>query len=147
MSRRLKLVAISLLLLSTLWIALRFGFPYTLFFQHTCDRFETELSYDGHGRKVISTLEACTTFGSTAQEWVDLVAASGRRERIFTFVPWGGELPLHEVTVRGPLEPVVTWSGPSAMHIAVGTVDQILDQRDHVDGVHVSYEVGTVIYK
>jgi len=41
----------------------------------------------------------------------------------------------------------VTWSGPSAMHIAVGTVDQILDQRDHVDGVHVSYEVGTVIYK
>jgi hypothetical protein len=146
MSRRLKVIGVSLFPLGFLSIVVVLGLPYYLF-RNACDRVESVLSRDSLGRTVTSTFEACTTIGTSTREWVDLVLASGRRRRVLTFVPWGGELSSPGVTVREPFEPVVTWANPSAMHISIGTVSQLSEQHDDVDGVRITYSIGTIIYR
>jgi hypothetical protein len=109
-----------------------------------CDRFESLLATDGHGRTVKSTFEACTLIGTATQEWVDLVTTSGRHRTIMAFVPWGGE---GGPGAHGPFEPVVTWTTPGAMHISIGTVGSITEKHDSVDGVDVTYDIGTILHK
>jgi hypothetical protein len=85
---------------------------------------------------VTSTFEACGGFGTTVEERIDLVAPSGRHERIMTFLPWVGVDPAEK---REPLEPLVTWTEPAAIRVTLGTVGRIIEKHDDVDGVHITY--------
>jgi hypothetical protein len=55
-----------------------------------------------------------------------------------TFLPWVGVNPAEK---REPLEPLVTWTAPTAIRVRLGTVGLITERHDDVDGVHISYEI------
>jgi hypothetical protein len=118
-----------------------------MLFRHPCDRFETTLSRNVQGRSVAYVFEACTTIGTVTEGRVDLIPATGPRIRIFTFVPWGGEISYKGVAVKGPFEPTATWVGPNDLRISIGTVGQVLQRQTEVDGVRVSYDIGSELYK
>ena len=108
---------------------------------------ETALAHDNRGRIVLATLEACTTIGTVTSERVDLVYPSGHRDRIFTFVPWGGEIRVGGITAKEPYNPSATWLSPTTLRISVGTVDSVVDQRSEVGDVKISYDLGAILYK
>lgn len=116
-------------------------------FRHPCDTVETVLSRDGQGRRVVSVFQACTAVGTSVQESVDLVDPTGRRVRLLTFVPWGGETSHRGVPIKGPFEPSATWRTPSDLRISVGTVEQVIEQHGEVDSVHVTYDIRTDLSK
>ena len=39
----------------------------------------------------------------------------------------------------------VDWSNPAVIHISIGVVSSIAEKLDEVDGVHITYDIGTVI--
>jgi hypothetical protein len=39
----------------------------------------------------------------------------------------------------------VDWSNPAVIHISIGVVSSITEKLDEVDGVHITYDIGTVI--
>jgi hypothetical protein len=116
-------------------------------FRHPCDRVKAVLSQDAQGRSVVSVFQACTTIGTSSEGWVDLVLPEGRRVRLFTFVPWDGELRYRGVPVEGPFKPSATWLTPSDLRLSVGTVNQIILERHEAAGVHISYDVRTDLSK
>lgn len=115
-------------------------------FRHICDRYETVLSHDDR-RSVAYVFEACTTIGANNEAWVDIVSPTGHRIRIFSFVPWGGEISYHGVTAKGPFEPAATWLSPNELRISIGTVGRVLQRQPEADGVHVTYDIGLELYK
>lgn len=116
-------------------------------FRHPCDGVETVLSRDAQGRSVVSVFQACTTVGTSVQEWVDLVEPTGRRVHLLTFVPWGGETTYRGALVKGPFEPSATWLTPSDLRLSIGTVGQVIQKRDEAAGVHITYDIRTDLSK
>jgi hypothetical protein len=110
-----------------------------------CDHYESVLATDERGRTVRSTFEACGP-GVGNTEWLDLVSSSGQRRRIFAFEPWGGVLTSRGTPVKEPFEPVVTWSAPDNLHIAIGTVSAVLEKYDTVGDVHVTYNIEMTLH-
>jgi hypothetical protein len=108
--------------------------------QDPCDRVETALSRDGQGRAVMY-VNACE------QEWVDLVSPNGRRVRLLTFSPWGGEITHNGMPVKGPFEPSATWKSANELRISIGTVGSVEERRTEANGVHVTYDIGLMLYK
>lgn len=118
-----------------------------ILFPHPCDHFETVLSRHVHGRSVAYVFQACTTIGASNQACVDLIPSTGRRIRIFSYVPWGGEISYKGVSAKGPFEPTATWVALNELRISIGTVDQVLQRRTEADGVHVTYDIGSELYR
>ena len=116
-------------LLVVLWSRLR----------EDCNRVETALSRDDRGRAVMY-VNACE------QEWVDLVSPNGRRVRLLTFSPWGGELTHNGMPVKGPFEPSATWESANDLRISIGTVGSVGRRRTEANGVHVTYDIGLELY-
>ena len=116
-------------------------------FRHPCDRVQTVLSRDNQGRDIVSVFQACTAIGTSLQEWVDLVLPNGRRVRLFTFVPWGGETSYRGEPVRGPFEPSATWVSPRDLRLSIGTVNRVIQARSQAAGVRITYDVRTDLSK
>jgi hypothetical protein len=146
MRRPLKLITLVVAGLVTLGVALVLCLRVVLF-RHSCDRVQTVLSQDSQGGTVISVFRACTAIGTSVEAWVDLVSPTGRRVRLLTFVPWGGESSYQGSPVTGPFEPSATWVTPTDLRISVGTVDQVIEERSEASGVHITYDIGTVLSK
>jgi hypothetical protein len=41
--------------------------------------------------------------------------------------------------------PQVDWTNPAVIHISIGVVSGIAEKHDEVDGLHIAYDIGTVI--
>ncbi len=139
----LTIVGISMIVVGVgafLW--LRFGL-----FGHACDQVETVLSRDSQSRTVVDVSQACTAIGTSTEEWVELVSSTGRRVRVLTFVPWGGEYPNGGPPVNGPFLPSVTWISSDDLQVSIGTVQQVLQQRTKAAGVRITYDIGTDLSK
>jgi hypothetical protein len=129
-------------------IGIAFALGLRLFlFRHPCDRVQTVLSRDGRGRTVVSVFDACTAVGTSVQESVDLLTPPGNRVRLFTFVPWGGEIRHQGEAVTGPFKPSATWITPSDLRLSIGTVDRVIHERSEAEGVRITYDVGTDLSK
>src|SRR6185437_1446341 len=146
MRRLLKITALVLSGLIAVSVALIFALR-LISSRHACDRVQTVLSRDSQGRTVVSAFQACTTIGTSTQGWVDLVLPVGRRIRLFTFVPWGGEIRYRGVSVKGPFKPSVTWLTPNDLRLSIGTVDQVTQERSEAAGIHITYAVRTDLSK
>ncbi len=113
-----------------------------------CDREERVLATDATGRSVISEFEACTSFGTTLAETIELRSPSGRSTTILTYAPNGGQAGCKwKMFPRAREGDTVTvdWSNPAVIHISIGVVSSIVEKLDQVDGVHITYDIGTVI--
>jgi hypothetical protein len=42
-------------------------------------------------------------------------------------------------------EPSVDWSNPHDIHISISVVYGISEKHDDVNGVHITYDIGTVV--
>jgi hypothetical protein len=112
-----------------------------------CDREEKVLATDATGRSVISEFEACTSVGTTLAETIELRSASGHSMTIFKYEPSGGMVGCRwKMFPRArELEPSVDWSDRGVIHISIGVVGSIYRKVDEVDGLRVTYDIGTVI--
>ncbi len=131
---------VSLLAVSVLWLVASKVF----LFRHPCDRLARVLSRSRDGATVVGVFRACTVVGTVVVERVDLVTAHGRRFRLLTFVPWGGEFP-QGARVKAPFEPSATWLSAHDVVISIGTVDRVLQERPEAAGIHVTYDVHMVL--
>lgn len=143
MRRSYKVAAI---VAGSLLVVIIVGFMSLKFFlfRHPCDRLDTVLSRNSNGAKVVDVFQACTTVGTSVVERVDLVTAGGHRVRLLTFVPWDGGVP-RGVRVKAPFRPSATWLTAHDLCISIGTVDRIIQERAEAEGVHVRYDVSTVL--
>jgi len=105
------------------------------------------LATDATGRSVRSEFEACTSFGTTLDETIELRFASGRSTTILKYEPSGGIVGCKgKIFPRArELEPTLDWSDPRVIHISIGVVYSIYQKVDEIDGVRVTYDIGTVI--
>jgi len=112
-----------------------------------CDREDKVLATDATGRSVISEFEACTSVGTTLAETIELRSASGHSTTIFKYEPSGGMAGCKwKMSPRArELEPSVDWSDRGVIHISIGVVSSIYRKVDEVDGLRVTYDIGTVI--
>jgi hypothetical protein len=130
-------VVMLILLAAVFWFAM---------FRNACDRFDTVLAKDADGRAVVYKFEACTTIGTSVDARVDLVSASGDSTTIFRFSPADGYVSYRGNPVTGSLEPSAEWLSPHSLKISIGTVAAVLDQRSEVEGVRVTYDIGTNLH-
>jgi hypothetical protein len=110
-----------------------------------CDREERVLATDTQGRAVVSVFEACTSFGTTLEESIELKSASGDRKTIFKYEPNGGMAGCKGKSFPPVAEPSVDWSNPRVIHISISVVSSIFQKLDALDGIHVTYEIGPVL--
>jgi hypothetical protein len=115
-----------------------------------CDRWEEVLATDAQGRSVISELEACTSIGTSLSETIELRSAHNRSATILKYAPGGGQAGCKWKMFPRAREGntvKVDWSNPAVIHISIGVVSSIVEKIDEVDGVRVTYDIGTVISK
>lgn len=110
-----------------------------------CDREEKTLATQPGGRSVVSCFAACTSLGTTLTQAIQLRSATGKLQTILEYEPSGGIVGCRGKTFPAEQEPAADWSNPLVIHIAVSVVGDIIEKHDTVDGVHVTYDIGTVI--
>jgi hypothetical protein len=103
------------------------------------------LATDARGRSIVSKFEACTTLGTSMEDSIELKSTSGDRMVIFKYVPDGGIVGCKGKTFPATVEPSVDWSNPSLIHISIPVVSSIVEEHDTVDGMRVTYEIGSVL--
>gem|GEM_PF-3888226 len=107
-----------------------------------------EILAKSNGRSVVSKFEACGQIGTSLAASIVLRSASGHDKTIINYVPNGGQAGCKwNLFPRAREGDAVTvdWSNPAAIHILIGVVSSIADKHDEVDGVHITYDIGTVI--
>jgi hypothetical protein len=114
-------------------------------FRPHCDRDETVLATQSEGRSVVSCFEACTGLGTTLTQSIELRSATGERKTILEYEPNGGIVGCKGKTFPRQQAPSVDWSSPQVIYISIGVVASITEKHDDVNGVHVMYDIGTVI--
>jgi hypothetical protein len=119
---------------------------FAVFPQH-CDKWEEVLSNDPRHGAIIRSQAIRTSFGSTYEESIQWVSPAGRRRIIFTYEPPGGIVSHKGVAIKYPVTPSVTWRDAGDLHIAISAVGSIVEKRDIVGGVHVTYDIGLVIFQ
>jgi len=117
----------------------------TFVFWPHCDRAVNVLATDSHGQSIISCFEACRSLGTTLAESIELKSASGKRTSILEYAPDGGTVGCLGRTFPTNREPVVDWSDPRVIHISISVIASIFKQYDTVNGVKVTYDIGSVI--
>jgi hypothetical protein len=113
-----------------------------------CDREEKVLATGATGRSVISEFEACTSFGTSLAETIELRSASGHSTTILKYVPNGGQVGCKSKMFPRAWEGdtvLVDWTNPAVIHISIGVVSSIEEKHDEVDGLHIAYDIGTLI--
>jgi hypothetical protein len=115
-----------------------------MFWPH-CDHDERTLATQSDGRSVVSLFEACTGFGTTLTQSIELRSETGRRTTILEYQPSGGIVGCRGKAFPTEQEPSVDWSNPQDIHISISVVYGISEKHDTVNGVHVTYDIGTVI--
>ncbi len=79
------------------------------------------------------------------EETVELKSASGKRMTILRYEPNGGIVGCRGKTFPGNQELSVKWSNASVIRISISVVSEILKMNNMVDGIRVTYDIGTVI--
>jgi hypothetical protein len=120
------------------------GLTAYIFWPH-CDRDERVLATQSGGRSVVSCFEACTGFGTTLTQSIELRSARGERKTILAYEPNGGIVGCRGKTFPMEQEPSVDWSNPMAIHISISVVYAISEKHDAVNGIPVIYDIDTVI--
>jgi hypothetical protein len=110
-----------------------------------CDREQRILATQPDGRSVVSYFAACTGVGTTLTQSIELRSVTGRRTTIFEYEPSGGIVGCSGESFPTEQEPSVDWSNPQDIHISISVVDGIFEKHDAVNGVRVTYDIGTVI--
>jgi hypothetical protein len=70
------------------------------------------------------------------------------RKTIIKYVPNGGQAGCKSKVFPRAREGgsvTVDWTNPAVIHISIGVVSSIAEKLDEVDGVHISYDIGTLI--
>jgi hypothetical protein len=124
--------------------AIGFGYVAYILWPH-CDREEKILATDSLGRSIVSCFEACTSFGTSMEESVELKSAAGKKMTILKYEPNGGIVGCRGKTFPGDQELSVDWSNASVIRISISVVSAISKINETVDGVRVIYDIGTVI--
>jgi hypothetical protein len=124
--------------------AIGIGLLVHLWWPH-CDREERILATQPDGRSVVSRFAACTRFGTTLAQSIELRSATGRRTTILEYEPNGGIVGCGGDTFPAQQEPSVEWGTPQDIHISISVVVGIFEKHDAVNGVRVTYDIGTVI--
>jgi len=106
-----------------------------------CNQRVDFLATDGNGRSVVSK------FYCTSTESVELRTASGRETNIFKYESSGGISGCKGKSFPRATETSSTanWIDPHVIRFSIGVIDRIDKQLDEVDGVRVTYDIGTVI--
>src|SRR5271170_4410210 len=106
-----------------------------------CNRRDEVLATDTSGRSIVWTRDCSTS------ESIEFKSPSGRKTTIIKYESSGGVVGCNGRTFSRATEisPAVTWHDPSVVHISNGIIHSIDQKLDEVDGVHVSYDVGTVL--
>jgi hypothetical protein len=106
-----------------------------------CDRREDFLAADASGRSVVSK------FDCTSTESVELRSETGRETTIFKYESSGGIAGCKGKTFPRATEtsPTVNWSDSRVIRISIGVIGRVDRQLDEVDGVRVTYDIGSVI--
>jgi hypothetical protein len=65
---------------------------------------------------------------------------------MFSFASAASFPSYNGIQVTGPLEPAAAWISPRSLKLSIGTVGAILEQRSEVDGVQVTYDIGTNLH-
>jgi hypothetical protein len=79
------------------------------------------------------------------EESVELKSASGKKMTILKYEPNGGIVGCRGKTFPAKQELSVDWSNGSVIHISISVVSSISKMNNIVDGVRVTYDIGTVI--
>ena len=124
--------------------AMGIGLLAYMFWPH-CDHDEKTLATQSDGRSVVSLFEDCTGFGTTLTQSIEVRSSTGRRTTILEYQPSGGIVGCRGKTFPTEQEPSVDWSNPQDIHISISVVYGISEKHDTVNGVHVIYDIGTVI--
>jgi hypothetical protein len=124
--------------------AIGIGYVAYIFWPH-CDREERILASDSLGRSIVSCFEACTSLGTSIEESIELRSASGKKMTILKYEPNGGIVGCRGKTFPENQELSVDWSNASVIRISISVVSAISKMNDTVDGVRVTYDIGTVI--
>jgi hypothetical protein len=133
--------------LGSVAVVVAIGFGYVAFlFWPQCDREERILATDSIGRSIVSCFEACTSLGTSMEETVELKSASGKRMTILKYEPNPGIVGCRGKTFQRNQELSVDWGKKKGViHISVSVVSAISKMNDSVDGMRVTYDIGTVI--
>ena len=115
-----------------------------IFWPH-CDREEKILATDSLGRSIVSCFEACTSLGTSMEASIELKSASGKKMTIMKYEPNGGIVGCRGKTFPANQEVSVDWSNASVIRISISVVSAISKINDTVDGLHFTYDIGTVI--
>ena len=124
--------------------AMGIGLLSYIFWPH-CDREDRILATQSEGRSVVSCFAVCTGFGTTLTQSIELRSATGERKTILEYEPNGGIVGCRGRTFPMQQEPSVDWGNPQVIHISISVVAGISEKHDAVSGVHVTYDIGTVI--
>jgi hypothetical protein len=115
-----------------------------IFWPH-CDGEERVLATQSQGRSVVSHFEACTGIGTALTQSIELRSASGERTTILSYEPNPGIAGCRRKMFPTQQEPVVDWTNPRDIHISISVVAGIFEKHDAVNGIHITYDIGTVI--
>jgi len=76
---------------------------------------------------------------------IELNSASGKKMTIMKYEPNGGIVGCRGKTFPANQEVSVDWSNAGVSRISISVVSAISKINDTVDGLHVTYDIGTVI--
>ena len=117
-----------------------------IIFPEHCDEAERVLVTDPTHGAIVLKEALCTSLGSTDIESIQWVPPGGRGRMIFQYETPGGILSHQGVPIKYPITPSVMWRGASDLHIAISAVGSIIEKQNIVSGVHISYDIGLVVY-
>jgi hypothetical protein len=100
---------------------------------------------DRDGKSVASLLCRDRSMGTSMEASIELKSASGRKMTIMKYEPNGGVVGCRGRTFPGNQEVSVDWSNAGVIRISISVVSAISKLNDTVDGLRVTYEIGTVI--
>lgn len=106
-----------------------------------CVEREDLLASGAGGRSVVAKYD-CST-----HESIEMKSASGNKTTIFAYESSGGVSGCKGQDFGGATAetPVVTWNDPHVIHISIGLIYSIEEKLDEVDGVHITYDIGTIL--
>jgi len=110
-----------------------------------CDRSEETLASNSRGDSVLDVFEGCTSIGTTLEESIYLVSPTGERTLLVSFAPNPGILAEDGKSLPGPERPEAVWKDDRSLHITLGTVSEVSEQKRTVNGISVSYRIGHIL--
>jgi len=107
-----------------------------------CNTWDQVLFKDDQGRTIWLIEEGCSGFSNGADIALALSQPGGPKKIFFKFddASWDADY-------NGQTTPSVKWISRDHLEVSIGAVAAILKKLDRIDGVHITYKIGHVLYK